>query len=141
MGRTGILLRLRNEQRWREIMVNDEASGEWSFVNRVRYLMSFSFPMSKHSKKFSWVAADEVLINFGKDVVYNTFDQNRIFLGIKHKLSNTWSYDIGYMNVYQQKANGYQYDMNHTFRWFFYYNPDFRKNKGTPRQMQDSREE
>ena len=38
---------------------------------------------------------------------------------------------FGYMPVYQQKASGYQYDLNHTIRWFFYFSPDSRKNKAT----------
>jgi hypothetical protein len=141
VDRTGLVLRVRNEQRWKEVMVNDAASGDWSFSNRVRFLMSFSFPLSKTSDKWALVAADEILFNLGKDIIYNTFDQNRLFFGIRNKMSKAWSYDIGYMNVYQQKASGYQYDMNHTFRWFFYYNPDLRKNKHLPKQVIDSREE
>jgi hypothetical protein len=141
VDRTGMLLRVRNEQRWKQIMVNDAASGDWSFSNRMRFLMSFSFPLSRKSDKWALVAADEILFNFGKDIVYNTFDQNRLFFGLRNKINKVWSYDIGYMNVYQQKANGYQYDMNHTFRWFFYYNPDLRKNKHLPKQVMDSREE
>jgi len=35
------------------------------------------------------------------------------------------------MLVYQQKASGYQYDLNHTLRWFFYFTPDLRKQKSS----------
>lgn len=141
LDRTGIVLRIRNEQRWVQLVANDQPTGQRRFVNRVRYLMSFSFPLSKKSDKWALVAADEVLLNFGKEVVYNTFDQNRLFIGLRNKINKFWSYDIGYMNVYQQRPSGFVYDMNHTFRWFFYYNPDLRKNKATHRQLIDSREE
>jgi hypothetical protein len=141
VDRTGLLIRFRNEQRWQQLMANDRPTGEWRFTNRVRYLISFSFPLSRSSNKWALVAADEVLLNFGNDVLYNTFDQNRIFIGLRNKMSKNWSYDIGYMNVYQQRIAGYLYDMNHTFRWFFYYSPDFRKSKAQPRQLIDSREE
>ena len=57
----------------------------------------------------------------------NTFDQNRLFAGIKQRLAPAWSFDLGYMLVYQQKSTGYQYDLNHTLRWFFYVTPDLRK--------------
>jgi len=30
------------------------------------------------------------------------------------------------MQVFQQKASGYQYDLNHTLRLFFYWTPDWR---------------
>ena len=67
------------------------------------------------------VLSDELLIQFGKELVYNTFDQNRFFIGIRQNLSKQFSYDFGYMNVYQQRITGYQYDMNYTIRLFFYY--------------------
>ena len=103
--------------------------------------MSFNFPLSRKSDKWALVASDEILFNFGNDIVYNTFDQNRIFFGLRNKINKTWSYDIGYMNVYQQKPNGYQYDLNHTFRWFFYYTPNFRKNNHPPKQVIDNGQE
>ena len=31
------------------------------------------------------------------------------------------------MAVFQQKYSGYQYDLNHTIRLFFYLSPDLRK--------------
>jgi hypothetical protein len=141
IDRTGLVLRFRNEQRWVQLVANDQPTGKHRFVNRMRYLMSFNFPLSKTSDKWALVAADEVLLNFGKQVLYNTFDQNRLFIGLRNKINKDWSYDIGYMNVYQQRIQGYVYDMNHTFRWFFYYNPDFRKDKSPHRQVIDSREE
>lgn len=67
------------------------------------------------------VLADELLVQFGKDVVFNTFDQNRIFIGIKQKINNSLSFDTGYMSVFQQKSNGINYIQSNTFRLFFYY--------------------
>lgn len=125
----GMLHRLRNEQRWAEKISNDRPTGNQRFTNRIRYLLSFNIPLNQHTKKLSLVLADEVLMHMGKEVVYNSLDQNRIFIGIRQNLGHAWSYDAGYMNVYQQKYSGYQYDMNHTFRLFFYYTPDFRKSK------------
>lgn len=72
-----------------------------------------------------------IFIQFEKEIVLNKFDQNRSFAGIKKSLSLSWSFDFGYMPVYQQKSSGYQYDLNHTLRCFFYFAPDFRKTKST----------
>ena len=83
-------------------------------------------PVSPNPDVPSLVFSDEVLVQFGEAIVNNTFDQNRLFLGIKKSLKPSLSFDLGYMMVYQQKASGYQYDLNHTFRWFFYYTTDFR---------------
>lgn len=120
-GSTTILQRLRNEQRWQQRIVNDERTGLIRFTNRVRYLVSFTFPVSTNPRKPALVVAEEFLLQFGKDVVYNTFDQNRLFIGIRQPLNKQWSYDFGYMNVYQQLSSGYQYNMNHTIRLFFYF--------------------
>jgi hypothetical protein len=127
LGRTNLLQRIRNEQRWQQIIIDDKATGKWRFTNRVRYLISVTIPVSKNDWVPKPVVAEEILFHFGKPIVYNTFDQNRLFIGIRQKLSNNLSFDLGYMNVYQQKFSGFQYDMNHTMRFFFYYTPDFRK--------------
>lgn len=119
--------RLRVEQRWQEVVVNDHKTNDFRFTNRFRYLLSLNVPVFKSTNLPSLVFADEILLNAGSQVVYNTFDQNRLFIGVKQKISNALSFDLGYMNVYQQKASGDVYDNNHTIRWFFYYTLDLRK--------------
>ena len=127
VANVSILQRLRNEQRWQEKIVADKPSGDWRFTNRIRYLMSFTFRISDNESWPSMVLSDEILLQFGEEAVYNTFDQNRLFIGIKKTINPKWSYDFGYMNLYQQKYSGYQYDMNHTIRLFFYLNTSIRK--------------
>jgi hypothetical protein len=122
-----VVQRLRNEQRWQEIMVNDKPSGHLRFTNRIRYLASVNIPLFKNKNLPSLALADELMIQFGKAIVYNTFDQNRLFIGVKQRISSSLSFDIGYMRILQQKFSGYQYDLFHTFRLYFYYTPDFRK--------------
>ena len=119
-GNVSILQRLRNEQRWQEKIVNDAETGENRFSDRVRYLISVTIPVFKKKTAPSLVLSDELLVQFGKEIVYNTFDQNRFFVGIKQVINPQLSFDFGYMNVYQQRITGYQYDMNHTLRLFFY---------------------
>ncbi len=115
-----ILQRLRNEQRWQDKIVDDVAV-DTRFTNRIRYLLSINIPIFKSKTLPSLVIADEILMHFGKEVVFNAMDQNRIFIGIRQNITPKLSYDFGYMNVYQQKYSGYQYDSNHTLRLFFYY--------------------
>jgi hypothetical protein len=128
IGKVNLVQRIRNEQRWQQIIVNDKPSGNWRFTDRVRYLISATIPISNNPYMPKPVISNELLVHFGKPVVYNTFDQNRLFLGIRQQISKPLSFDVGYMHVYQQKFTGYQYDVNHTFRLFFYYTPDLRKN-------------
>lgn len=129
VGKVSLLNRLRNEQRWQEKIVADKFTHEYKFTNRVRYLLSMTIPVVKNPKYPALVLSDELSIHFGKEVVYNTFEQNRAFAGIRQQVCKALSFDLGYMVLFQQKPSGYQYDKNHTFRWFFYYTPDFRKKK------------
>ena len=129
IGSVSVLSRFRNEQRWQEEVKNDVLTGKNLFSDRMRYLLSFSIPVSKNPHIPLLVLSDEILLQFGKNIVLNTFDQNRFFVGIKKNVTPALSFDFGYMPVYQQKSSGYQYDLNHTIRCFFYYTPDFTKKK------------
>ncbi len=120
-SKVNVLQRLRNEQRWQDIIVNDKKTSEKKFTNRVRYLLSTSFQVFKNPNLPQLVLADELLVQFGKAIVFNTFDQNRIFIGIKQKINNNLFFDTGYMSVFQQKSNGINYIQSNTFRLFFYY--------------------
>lgn len=122
------LFRLRSEQRIFNTVVNGESLNNSYITQRFRMLLSLGIPLHPGSRT-QLMLADEILMNFGKKVVFNTFDQNRLTLGIKYKLSDQWSLDTGYMMVFQQQATGYDYNLNHTFRLFFYGNLDFRKDK------------
>ncbi len=128
-GRTKFLQRIRNEQRWHEVLEPDGSVDRVRFSNRVRFLFSASIRVFEDEKKPRLVLSDEILFHFGEEIVYNTFDQNRLFIGISQRLNKNWSYDFGYMALLQQKYSGYQYDLNHTIRLFFYLSPDLRKKK------------
>lgn len=126
-GKVGIVQRIRNEQRWQEKIVDDQETDEARFTDRVRYLVGFNIPVFSKKTLPLLVVSDEILLQFGNEVIYNTFDQNRFFVGIKQIIDPKWSFDFGYMNVYQQKYSGYQYDMIHTIRLFFYLSTSIRK--------------
>ncbi len=129
MGKIGMVQRIRNEQRWIEKITNDQFTGDYKFSNRIRYLLAFNILIFKNPRYPSLSLSDELMVQFGKEIIYNTFDQNRLFLGIRQPISKTLNFDFGYMLGYQQKATGYQYDRIHTLRCFFYYTPDLRKKK------------
>jgi len=121
VGKLNILHRFRHEHRWRESVVADSLPNTTGFSTRLRYLISLTYPVFRNPKLPQACLANEVLVQFGKPIVNNTFDQLRLFAGIRQSIGRGWSYDCGYMMLYQQRASGYQYDRNHTFRLFFYY--------------------
>ena len=127
--------RLRNEQRWIEYTLNDSASGNFRFTNRIRYLLNLRIPISKNPKIPQLVLANEIMIHFGKSVNYSHFEQNRIFAGIYQPISKTVSFDFGYMYTYQLRTSGYQYNVNNTIRLFFYFTPDWRNDKSNEQNV------
>lgn len=120
-GKLKIVQRLRNEQRWVQIIANNAKTGSNKFTDRVRYLFSAIYPVFKNPQLPQLTIADECMLQFGSAVVYNTFDQNRIFAGIKQKINNNLSFDAGYMRIFQQKNNGSSYSLSDCYRLFFYY--------------------
>lgn len=130
MKKVVFLQRIRIEQRWHEVLdPTDGSVDRVRFSNRFRFLFSASFQVFNNPKAPRATISDEVLFHVGKEIIYNTFDQNRLFLGFNQPIGKNWSVDYGYMMVYQQRYSGFEYDLNHTLRLFFYYTPDLRKDK------------
>lgn len=122
----------RLEERYRRKILNDdELADGYNFNFRIRYNFFSQVPLSK--KRFqpntlSFVLNDEVHINFGKQVVFNYFDQNRFFLGFAWHVNRHDNLQFGYMNVFQQLAAGNRYKIIHAGRIFYFHNLDLRRN-------------
>jgi hypothetical protein len=107
--------RIRYDARFRENVAHGEIRDGYAFNHRVRFLVSVRRTLGKpEGRKMSpYVAlADEVLLNFGKEITTNTFDQNRISLsfGVQGKKTQ---YQLGIMNRFVQ-AGPARYTSNHT---------------------------
>ncbi|MBP6024664.1 DUF2490 domain-containing protein [Ferruginibacter sp.] len=130
-GKLKLLQRLRIEQRWQQKIINDQKTGDNKYTNRFRYLLSATLPVFKKSTLPQFTLSDELLLQSGAAVVYNPFDQNRIFIGIKQKINNTLSFDAGYMRIFQQRNNGGSYTLSNTYRLFFYYTLPVKKHNNS----------
>lgn len=86
-----------------------------AFVMRFRYRLQFQFPLGQSAYVFKLY--DEVMFNAGKEIVYNVFDQNRVYGGIVKKLSKQWSAELGYMHWYQQRPSGHDFYSRHIARF------------------------
>jgi Protein of unknown function (DUF2490) len=129
--RLGQIVRL--EERYRRKVKNgNELLPDYDSNNRLRYNILFSTPLSKKGfgvGGLQFVLNDEIHINFGKNIVYNTFDQNRFFMGLAYQTGKVSNIQFGYMNVFTQLAAGNQYRNIHAVRVFYFQNFDFRKPK------------
>lgn len=124
---------VRLEERYRRKVKNgNELLSDYDFSNRLRYNVLFTTPLSKKGfgvGGWQFVLNDEIHINFGKNIVYNTFDQNRFFMGLAYQTGKVSNIQLGYMNVFTQLAAGNQYRNIHAVRIFYFQNFDFRKLK------------
>ena len=72
---------VRLEERWRrKIKDADELADGYNFNYRIRYNFFFQVPITKKAYEkgsLTYVFNDELMINFGDQIVYNYFDQNR----------------------------------------------------------------
>jgi len=130
-GKARMMQWIRLEERYRQKVLNDSAlAGGYNFNWRLRYNIWYELPLYKDGaapKSISFIANDEVHISFGKEVVYNYFDQNRLFLGLKYQLFKSSNIQAGYTNVFQQLAAGNKYRNINGARIFFFQNFDLRK--------------
>ena len=120
---------LRLEQRFNEKVTDDEKLDGYSYTFRARYNFSFFIPLKGKEMApqtpFALIL-NEVFLNFGDKVLYNTFDQNRLFVGFGYQFSSHLSTQLGYMNIYQQEGSGNNYVSTHAIRLFFYHSIDLR---------------
>ncbi len=119
--------RFRLEQRWIGEMKN--FSGNWvvqnrRYENRARYMLRTTVPISENKKNYValW---DEVFVNFGTNVQGNVFDQNRAFIGLGRKMTDTTRVEVGFLEQTVHRRFGTIWENNHTLcvwvlsRWPF----------------------
>lgn len=122
---------VRLEERFRRNLLDDNNLGAgYNFNWRIRYNFALFVPITK--KRFEpgglqAVVNDELMVNFGENIVYNHFDQNRLFVGLVYQVNKHAQLQGGYMNLYQQFASGNQFRNQHTVRVFYFHNFDLGK--------------
>ena len=123
---------VRLEQRFNGRVVNDELQNGYLFNWKFRYLLTLMVPLNRdyiEPRTLFFAFNDEVHINAGKNITYNYFDQNRLFVGLGYQFSKSVNAQLGYMNLFQQHAAGNQFTNNHVVRLFVFHNLDLRAPK------------
>lgn len=119
-GRVALNHRYRLEQRWLGRVApenGEERVQNWVRTNRFRYRIQATLPLEGKTLddgEFYLTANDEVFLNWGANVQYNVFDQNRIVLAVGRRFSEKLRVEIGYLDQLIEKANGRQLERNHT---------------------------
>jgi Protein of unknown function (DUF2490) len=122
---------VRLEERFRrKLLTPDELGDGYNFNPRIRYNMALFLPLTRKGLQpggLQFLLNNEVMVNFGKNIVYNHFDQNRFFAGLVYQLNPHAQIHAGYMNLYQQQAVGNVFRNQHTIRVYYFHNFDLRK--------------
>ena len=123
----------RLEERFRRKIKNPHELDEgYNFNFRIRYNFYMAVPISKKAftaGSLSAILNDELHVNFGKEIIYNYFDQNRFFVGLSYQTSMANNLQLGYLNVFQQLPAGNQYRSINAVRLYFFHNIDLRKGR------------
>lgn len=126
---------VRLEERFRRKILDDNTLDEgYNFNYRIRYNFALFIPLTKKGfapGSLQLLLNDEIMINFGENIVYNYFDQNRFFAGFAYQTAPHAHIQAGYMNLFQQLPAGNAFKNQHTIRIFYFHNLDLRKQKTT----------
>lgn len=103
--------RYRYELRWQERPGLDEYRFFTRF--RLRYRFRYMLTGSDFYADKTWYAAvsNEIGLNLGRNVVYNTFNQNRLYIGIGHRFLHAARVEVRYVDrVRTRGATGFEFD-------------------------------
>lgn len=121
---------VRLEQRFRSRAASPETRASSSDFNyRVRYNAALFVPLTRRGFEPGGVQAllnNEAMMNFGREVRLNYFDQNRLFAGLVYQASKHGQLHAGYMHLFQQLPAGSTYRNQHTIRLFYFHTFDLR---------------
>jgi hypothetical protein len=125
-GRVALTHRYRLEQRW----VTHPGAADATHTNRIRYQVKAVLPLAGKTVAANTPylsASEEVMVNFGRQVARNVFDQNRAALALGYKFSSAAALEAGYLHQLAAQRNGRIFEYNHILNISYIYNLDLRR--------------
>lgn len=124
-GKNSIMQWFRLEERFRQKAKNDSMLAKgYNFNYRFRYNLFYDVPLGNKFKNTSFFVNNELYLNFGKQVVYNYFDQNHLNIGIKYKFKSD-NIQVSYQHLFQQLASGNTYKRADCLRILYIHNSSY----------------
>lgn len=124
IGRVSINHRLRAEQRFNQRIEENKLQDEFNYNNRFRYQLNALVAINNQvleNNTLYLTFAEELMINNGKEIKYNYFDQNRLSAGLGYKLNDALNVSIAYMNVFIQKNQALSFEQNNVVVFNLYH--------------------
>jgi hypothetical protein len=89
---------------------------------RFRYRLQGEYSCWKKENQYlKAIVHDELMINGGKNIVKNTFDQNRIYAALQYGVNKNIALELGYLKSFQQRASGVDYFDRDIIRFSFFH--------------------
>lgn len=134
IGKIEVSNRIRLEQRWIHFPV-EKSDGKWMagnavYSNRLRVMYKFIMPFTGikiEEKSLYLYAADEIFINYGKNIRANVFEQNRAQLGLGYRIPRLGRFEAGYIHQILVRPNGIDIEQNHIVQLALLANFDLKK--------------
>lgn len=102
--------RYRAEKRFFRNTESGELTKGYSSNYRFRYRIGLEYPVAMIKQQpLKLKVSDEIMINAGDKIIYNRFDQNRIYGGLNYTLNKSFAVEAGYLKWFQQRSSGYQF--------------------------------
>jgi hypothetical protein len=116
---------IRLEQRWKR---KNDVGAEFKFSYRWRYKFTIYVPLNHHHlqpKTLFFSFYDEIFIQSGKSIVYNHFEDNRMFVGLGYIVGNGLQVQSGYLWNFHHDGSPYIYESQDIWRVALYHQIDF----------------
>jgi hypothetical protein len=107
-SRVNLQQRFRVDERFIRINDGENLLEGHTFNWRFRFRLQAAFRLNKNAEKKNTILKifNELMVNAGSNILYNQFDQNRIYVGVEQVLGKGFSVELGYLKWYQQTAAG-----------------------------------
>jgi hypothetical protein len=116
-----VLHQLRTEQRWARNYVK---GSPYDLTHRFRYKLTTYIPLNKpafEERTLFLSLYEEIFIQAGKSIVFNHFEDNRIYAGLGYNFNEVWQVQAGYMNTFRHDGAPYKYEFRHLLRLSVYH--------------------
>lgn len=86
------------------------------YENRFRYMLRTNVPLPVDHRRYYLGLYDEVFYNFGENVQFNVFDQNRAYVALGWNMGHQTRLEVGFMEQTVQHRDGKVIEHNHTLQ-------------------------
>lgn len=122
LGRVRFYHQLRTEQRWAR---KNPVGSPFKLTYRWRYKLAAYIPINhKQLKPGTWFVSlyEEIFMQSGASIVFNHFEDNRLFGGLGYVLTDTLQMQFGHMWTYRHAGEPFRYEHRHIPRISLYHN-------------------